>query len=334
LSYTVQHRGVEAGEWLVVEYRSADGRWHAIERVVADGHDSVGFSQHIRVLPDDALHAAFRVRFRANVDDADDAWYLGNVSVVGFEPRYLLAVGVRPPRSAPVEVVAEGQTERLDGTTPFTRSLLLGTRVYLAAPPVVDEWVFSHWSVDGALQVDRQRVLRLEMGRNVEAVANYRPWVPGRSEASVAIVSVPAAGVPIALGPEPERLYTDVLGETEYRCLTGEWLALLAPSRTERLVFAGWVVNGQALPSDENLLEHRVTGDDVLLAEYVRLGDMNGDGELDKFDVDEFVLALIDPVGYAEQYPDLDPMQRGDINGDGVFDKRDVEGFVDLLLND
>jgi hypothetical protein len=140
--------------------------------------------------------------------------------------------------------------------------------------------------------------------------------------------------VSIALGLEPEPLFTKLRSETEYPCLTGEWLTLLAPLRTERMVFVGWVVNGERLPSGDNLLEHRVTADDILLAEYVRLGDVNGDDLLDKYDVDLFLAALIDPAGYAEVYPDLDPLQRGDVNGDGVFDELDIEGFVDLLLND
>jgi hypothetical protein len=334
LSYTVQHHGVEAGERLVVEYLSEGGQWCPIERVVADGQDSVGFSRHMHRLPEDALHEAFQVRFQPDVNDGDDAWYLGEVSVVGYEPLHKLAVRLRPPRNALVEVVPAGRSERLDGTTPFTRWLRVGARVYLVAPPVVEGWVFSHWSVDGATQADRERILTLEPSKETEAVAHYRPWVPYRSEASVAIVSVPGPGVRIALGPDPERLYTHVVTNTERRCLTGEWLTLLAPARTERLVFVGWVVNGEVLPSGDTLLEHRVTGDDVLLADYALLGDMNGDGELDKFDVDAFVGALIDPLGYAEQYPDLDPVARGDMNGDGVFDPLDVEGFVDLLMND
>ena len=121
---------------------------------------------------------------------------------------------------------------------------------------------------------------------------------------------------------------------TEYPSLTGEWLTLLAPLRTERMVFVGWVINGESVPDGDNLLEHRVGGDDVLLAEYVLLGDVNGDDLLDKYDVDLFVAALVDPLGYAAAYPELDRIQRCDINGDGVIDALDLEGFVDLLLRD
>jgi hypothetical protein len=72
----------------------------------------------------------------------------------------------------------------------------------------------------------------------------------------------------------------------------------------------------------------------VLLAQYVLLGDVNGDDLLDKYDVDLFVAALVDPVGYAAAYPELDRIQRCDINGDGVVDALDLESFVDLLLHD
>jgi hypothetical protein len=122
--------------------------------------------------------------------------------------------------------------------------------------------------------------------------------------------------------------------DAELACLTGEWLALLAPPRTARMAFVTWTVNGQALASGESLLEHRVRGDDLLVARYALLGDVNGDDMLDKFDVEVFVAALIDPSGYARQFPDLDLMLRGDVNGDGAFDALDVEDFVDLLLSD
>ena len=177
-------------------------------------------------------------------------------------------------------------------------------------------------------------MLTLDATADLEVVAHYRPWVAGREAASVAIVSEPLPGVPITLGTEPELLTTTLHADSEFPCLTGEWLTLVAPPRTRRMVFVGWVVNGENLPGADNLLEHHVTGDDVLLAEYALLGDVNGDDVLDKFDVDLFVAALIDPLGYAEVYPELDRLQRGDINGDGAFDALDVEGFVELLLND
>ena len=60
------------------------------------------------------------------------------------------------------------------------------------------------------------------------------------------------------------------------------------------------------------------------------LGDLNCDGTLDAFDIDPFVLALTDPVGYQQAFPDCDIML-GDINGDGTVDAFDIDPFVELL---
>jgi hypothetical protein len=333
LAYTIGQRGVESGEALLVEYFAADGRWSTLERVVADGRDSAGFSRHVRMLPVAALHDEFRVRFRPDVNDDNDAWLIGEVSVAGYDPLRTLEVRVQPARAAQVELLLAGRPDGDVLSAPFARRLPVGSRLFLVAAPAIDAGVFSHWSV-GGIRVQRQRVLPLEMTEAVSAVAHYRRSVAGRDEASVAIVSRPLPGVPISIGIGSEMLASHVLAETEYACLTGEWLTLLAPPRTDRMVFVGWVVNGERVAANDSFLEHCVTGDDVLLAEYVLLGDVNGDDVLDKYDVDLFVAALIDPVGYAEVYPELDRLQRGDINGDGAFDALDVEGFVDLLLND
>jgi hypothetical protein len=334
LGYTLRQRGLESGEVLLVEYLAADGHWTGIERVVAAGRDSAGFSRRARLLPVEALHDQFRVRFRAAVDDADDAWLLGEVSVGGYDPLQTLAVRVQPAGAAQVEVFLAGRPDGLSLGAPFSRRFPVGARLFLIPPPTTDGGVFSHWAVAGTARTQRQRVLALEMTEPIEAVAYYRPTVAGRNAASVAIVSQPVPGVSIALGVEPDLLLTYLRAETEIPCLTGEWLTLLAPPRTERMVFVGWIVNGERVAGGDHLLEHCVSEDDVLIADYALLGDLNGDDVLDKYDVDLFVAALIDPLGYAEVYPELDPLERGDINGDGAFDALDVEGFVDLLLND
>jgi photosystem II stability/assembly factor-like uncharacterized protein len=62
-------------------------------------------------------------------------------------------------------------------------------------------------------------------------------------------------------------------------------------------------------------------------------GDMNGDGVVDFADINPFVMALADPTGYAEQYPDMDANLSGDMNGDGLLDFADINGFVFLLAS-
>lgn len=61
------------------------------------------------------------------------------------------------------------------------------------------------------------------------------------------------------------------------------------------------------------------------------VGDVNCDGFVDFGDINPFVLALIDPAGYASQYPDCDIM-RADIDEDGEADFGDINPFVALLL--
>jgi len=50
-----------------------------------------------------------------------------------------------------------------------------------------------------------------------------------------------------------------------------------------------------------------------LLGAPVRTGDLNCDGEVDFGDINPFVLALTDPLGWQAAYPDC-PVANGDIN--------------------
>jgi len=59
-------------------------------------------------------------------------------------------------------------------------------------------------------------------------------------------------------------------------------------------------------------------------------GDMNCDGVVNSFDIDPFVVAVIDAAAYAAQYPDCDYLN-GDLNGDGLVNAFDIDPFVALL---
>ncbi|MGE0480810.1 MAG: hypothetical protein AB7Q17_10110 [Phycisphaerae bacterium] len=61
-------------------------------------------------------------------------------------------------------------------------------------------------------------------------------------------------------------------------------------------------------------------------------GDLNGDGIVDNFDIDAFVLALVDPVAFATQYPNVDPIAAGDFDGDGALTNFDIAGFARVLV--
>ncbi len=61
-------------------------------------------------------------------------------------------------------------------------------------------------------------------------------------------------------------------------------------------------------------------------------GDVNCDRAVDFGDINPFVLALTNPVAYAQAYPDC-RLALADINGDGRVDFGDINPFVRLLTN-
>jgi hypothetical protein len=59
-------------------------------------------------------------------------------------------------------------------------------------------------------------------------------------------------------------------------------------------------------------------------------GDLNCDARIDAFDIEPFIAALLDPVGYAGAYPTCSA-ELADINSDGAVDAFDIDPFVGLL---
>ncbi|MBK8913056.1 MAG: hypothetical protein IPM64_00400 [Phycisphaerales bacterium] len=62
------------------------------------------------------------------------------------------------------------------------------------------------------------------------------------------------------------------------------------------------------------------------------IGDLDGDGRVTNFDVDAFVLALVDADSFALTYPDVDRVCAGDVNRDGRLDLFDIDPFVACLV--
>lgn len=72
----------------------------------------------------------------------------------------------------------------------------------------------------------------------------------------------------------------------------------------------------------------------TLLANFIpptRRGDLNCDGAVDFFDLDPFILAVLDPAAYPGAYPHCH-VGLADLNGDGAIDFFDVDPFVDCVL--
>ena len=59
-------------------------------------------------------------------------------------------------------------------------------------------------------------------------------------------------------------------------------------------------------------------------------GNLNCDGSVNAFDIDPFVLALTDPAGYSEAYPNC-AIDNADINCDGAVNAFDIDPFVQCL---
>ena len=70
-----------------------------------------------------------------------------------------------------------------------------------------------------------------------------------------------------------------------------------------------------------------------IVPDGLAIGDMNGNGAVNAFDIEPFVQALFDRKQYLIDFPDIDPDVTGDINCDGVLDAFDIEPFVELLFN-
>ncbi|MCZ6735075.1 MAG: M12 family metallo-peptidase [Planctomycetota bacterium] len=81
-SYYTQHRGVEAGEQLFAEYWvESILRWIPLNIITSDGVDQDTFTFHSHDLAGAAENNEFRIRFRVEVDNLNDDWYIDDVFV-------------------------------------------------------------------------------------------------------------------------------------------------------------------------------------------------------------------------------------------------------------
>ena len=60
------------------------------------------------------------------------------------------------------------------------------------------------------------------------------------------------------------------------------------------------------------------------------LGDTNCDGYVNVDDVDSFVIALVNPGRYSEEYPYCQ-RENADCNGDGLINAFDIDPFAAML---
>lgn len=307
---------------LLIELGDAGGtRFRTLGRL--DARQAEGPPLRIRIDP-----PARDWRLRLRVPVGGGRWLVQQLMLRPLAPtnQGTLRVDAMPIR--PYQVRAA----RRDGAV---RDLILPARLdpepglKLLAPARVGPWVFWRWELDGTPQAPRQRVLLPDPTQAWEAVARYRP--------------APDTTVTLRVDPAPDpgqspRVLLDgvplpgTAAAGTFELLAGEQVMVEAPPRTARALLDHWELDGSVVEAAGSRLVLQVTADTHVLAAYVLLGDMNGDGRVDRDDVDVFVLALADPDAYARQFPGLDRVARGDMNGDGVLDWADVERFVDQVL--
>ena len=76
LSFYTQHRGVEAGEKLIIEYEAGGNDWILIDEIISDGTTQSAFEFHEYELDENAQSSRFRLRFRTDGNELNDDWYI------------------------------------------------------------------------------------------------------------------------------------------------------------------------------------------------------------------------------------------------------------------
>ena len=86
LSFFTEHRGVDAGEELVVEYLNSSLHWVELDRFTSNGIDESSYTHQVYDLPAAARHDKFRVKFRTEGNSTSDDWFIDDVLVDNGPP--------------------------------------------------------------------------------------------------------------------------------------------------------------------------------------------------------------------------------------------------------
>jgi len=84
IRFSTQHRGVEAGESLRVEYLDLLLNWSTLTTITSDGSDQEEFTLFRSTLPLLGMHDQFKLRFVAQGTNTSDDWYIDDVSIFEF----------------------------------------------------------------------------------------------------------------------------------------------------------------------------------------------------------------------------------------------------------
>ena len=149
VQYWTEHRGVEAGEELIVEYRTNAWSWREINRITSDGIDQDEFVLHQhRLGRNNAYHDEFRLRFRTEVDQRNDNFYIDSIRVAA-DPFFRVEIDSVGVTELPVQVRPAALGGNSDGITPFGRNYVIETPLSLTAPAEHQGEQFFEWRMDG-----------------------------------------------------------------------------------------------------------------------------------------------------------------------------------------
>ncbi|MBU0640844.1 MAG: hypothetical protein KKB50_18415 [Planctomycetes bacterium] len=249
-----------------------------------------------------------------------------------FYPEVALNVDSLPTDGAWIGIEPLDRNGQGTGQTPFSRTYLLYDTATLTAPASHGGLPFSHWTIAGDDQPAGQTVVAVQFTTpSTAAVANYSASATG----TLTIGSTPLLGISIEVSPPDKNGEGDGVTEFERLYDSGADVTLTAPERPtagERLLtFCNWDVAGDDQPDNQTVLTHTVTGDASLSAEYLIVGDTNGDNDVNGFDIDYFIEALQDPDAFEATYGPC-RLRSADINGDGDINGFDIDPFIDLLI--
>ncbi|MBN2559748.1 MAG: S8 family serine peptidase [Phycisphaerae bacterium] len=206
---------------------------------------------------------------------------------------------------------------------------------YLSGTPVTltanadPGWHFDHWEDDLTGSTNPDTIV-MDGDKTVTAV-----FIEDDS-ATLAISSTPIAGVSIVVSPDDKNGNGDGVTDFQRVYYTGEDVTLTAPAGPivggTELTFCNWEVDGLDQPDGEtDLVLYNVDHDVSLVAEYLKLGDTNGDGEVDENDIELFIEVLLDPAGFETSYGPC-RFRAADMNHDQVLNGSDIQGFIYALI--
>ena len=81
VAFHTQHRNVEAGKSLRVEYVNSANDWVQLDEIVSDGTTQTAFEFHEYEMPADAQTVRFRLRFITNGTSSNDDWFIDMLTI-------------------------------------------------------------------------------------------------------------------------------------------------------------------------------------------------------------------------------------------------------------